>query len=183
MLKDNIRKEILGKLRKQDKIFIQRKSSLIKGELFATAEFKKAKTVMYYVSFNGEVDTLKMIDETLKMGKTVAVPAIFEENRILKSFGIKDRKKDLVEGRFGIPQPKEVHKTEIPPDRLDLVVVPGVAFDSDGKRLGRGMGYYDRFLKSLPDRVATIGVCFDFQKLSSVPVDSHDFPVKKVIAA
>ena len=183
MLKDNIRKEILGKLRSQDEIFIQRKSSLIQKELFAAAEFKKAKTVMYYVSFNGEVDTLKMIDETLKMGKTVAVPAIFEESRILKPFGIKDRKKDLVEGHLGIPQPREVHKMEISPDMLDLVVVPGVAFDSHGNRLGRGMGYYDRFLKGLPDRAATIGVCFDFQKLSSVPVDPHDLPVKKVIAA
>ena len=84
---------------------------------------------------------------------------------------------------FGIFQPRAGHVREVPLEDIDLVIVPGVAFDKYNMRLGRGHGYYDRFLSSLPDRTKTIGLAFDFQVVENLPKDSHDIPVSRTIAA
>ncbi|MCM8760536.1 MAG: 5-formyltetrahydrofolate cyclo-ligase [Candidatus Omnitrophica bacterium] len=159
------------------------KSDIIKNKLFNEEEFKKAKVVMFYVSLKDEVNTISMIDETIKMGKKVCVPVILKEDKRLVAGEIKDREKDLERQHFGIYQPKAGHVREVPLDDIDLVVVPGVAFDRNNVRLGRGHGYYDRFLCGLPEKTKTIGLAFDFQVVEHLPKDSHDIPVSKIITA
>ena len=123
-----------------------------------------------------------MIDEALKSGKKVVVPRVVSETKEIIASEIDDAKKDLELGPYGIYHPrKDVRLEEIPLEEIDLVIVPGVAFDEENNRLGRGEGYYDRFLKKLPDRIPTIGLCFDFQRINYLPKDSHDIPVSKVI--
>ena len=182
-MKHKIRHEIRSKIKTQSELEKSRKSGIIKDKLFGLEEFKKAKVVMFYVSLKDEVNTLSMIDDAAKTGKRVCVPVILKEEKRLIAGEIKDRVKDLERQHFGIFQPKAGHVREVPFEDIDLVIVPGVAFDKYNMRLGRGHGYYDRFLSSLPDRTTTIGLAFDFQVVDNLPKDSHDIPVSKTIAA
>lgn len=176
-----IRKEILEKLYKQSLEEIGLKSLEIKDKLFSSSMFNKAHTVMFYVSREEEVETHGMIKEALEKGKRVAVPySVVETNSIIASL-ISDPKKDLEKGPFGIFEPRKDSLKLVPLEEIDLIIVPGVAFDEKNYRLGRGKGYYDRFLKSLPSRSVAIGICFDFQRLKSIPVEPHDVPVSLVI--
>ncbi len=182
-MKHKIRRHIKDKIKACSELEKREKSAIIKDKLFNEEEFKKAKVVMFYVSLKDEVNTLFMIDEAVKMGKRVCVPVILKEDKRLFAGEIKDREKDLERQHFGIYQPKAGHVREVPLDDIDLVVVPGVAFDKNNVRLGRGHGYYDRFLCGLPKKTGTIGLAFDFQVVEYLPVDSHDIPVSKTITA
>jgi len=182
-MKHKIRHEIKHKIKACSELEKSRKSDIIKTRLFNEEVFKKAKVVMFYVSLKDEVDTISMIDEAVKAGKRVCVPVIFREDKRLIAGEIKDRVKDLERQHFGIFQPIAGHVREVPLEDIDLVIVPGVAFDKHNMRLGRGHGYYDRFLSSLPDRTKTIGLAFDFQVVENLPKDSHDIPVSRTIAA
>ena len=182
-MKHKIRQHIRGKIKEYSELEKSEKSAIIKDRLLNEEEFKKAGVVMFYVSLKDEVNTISMIDETLKTGKRVCVPVILKEDKRLIAGEIKDRKADLESQHFGIYQPREGHVKEVPLEDIDLIIVPGIAFDKKNVRLGRGHGYYDRFLCSLSDRTRTIGLAFDFQVVEDLPQDSHDIPVWKTITA
>jgi len=182
-MKHKIRKVIKEKIKTYSDLEKFRKSDIIKSKLFNGEEFKKSKVVMFYVSLKDEVSTFSMIDEAIMAGKRVCVPVIFKNEKRLIAGEIQDREKDLEKQHFGIYQPKEGRVQEVPFDDIDLVIVPGMAFDKDNVRLGRGHGYYDRFLCALPKKTKTIGLAFDFQLVDKLPKDSHDIPVWKTIAA
>lgn len=184
VVKDNLRKSFLKMLSHQSKAQRQKKSLAIKKKLFSAPQFKKARFVMFYVSKKEEVDTLPMIDESLKIGKRVCVPVTLKGEKKIVASEISDRKDQLVKGPYGIYQPKKEFIKPVSTQDLDLVIVPGVAFDKKTNyRLGRGAGYYDRFLKNIPHRIPRIGLAFDFQLADRLPVFSHDVPVDKVITA
>lgn len=183
MVKDKIRKEIREKLNHQSQTQRLRKSNLIKKKLFRLAEFKRAGLVMFYIATDTEVQTRSMILEARKIGKQIAVPVILEgEKKIVPSL-IDDIEQELSVGPFGILRPHSQYIRKVPAEAIDLVVVPGLAFDRQGHRLGRGGGYYDRFLTGLPPRTARVGVAFNFQVYPRLPFLSHDIPVTKVISA
>jgi 5-formyltetrahydrofolate cyclo-ligase len=182
MDKQILRKIMRERLKTQKEVSRRKRSTAIKGRLFRLSEFKKAKTLMLYASFQGEVDTKSMIEGALKKGKQVALPFISKGTKRLIPRAI-TAQATLEKGPYGIMQPKKYCSRLIAKHNLDLVVVPGLAFDSSGVRLGRGKGYYDRFLASLPKKTHTVGVCFDFQLVSSVPHSPSDLPVQKLISA
>lgn len=179
LTKAEIRNRILERLKGQKKEERNKKSQIIKRALFRTSVFKKSKTVMFYVSFGGEVDTVDMIEETKKLGKTVVVP-VCGKNRIIRPCILKD-KGNFLRGPYGILEPAVRKPVSL--KSLTLVVVPGLAFDKKGNRLGRGKGYYDRFLKILPKDVISIGLAFNFQILPFIPTTTTDIAVKKVLFA
>ena len=183
LLKSRIRKEIREKLNRQSNTQRLRKSHLIKDKLFNLAEFKKAKCVMFYIATDKEVETRFMIVAAKTLGKKVVVPVILEgAKRIIASLS-EDFEKELSPGPFGILQPQKKYIREISNKKIDLVVVPGLAFDRQSKRLGRGRGYYDKFLAGLSPATARIGLAFDFQFFKKLPFLSHDVPVHRVISA
>ena len=168
-----IRKEIKEKLNKQSKAQRLRKSRLIKEKLFNLTEFKRAGYVMFYIATDNEVETNFMIAEAQKIGKKIAVPVIFKgEKRLIAS--LLENFKELTPGPYKLLQPQNKYIREIPKEKIDLVVVPGLAFDKEGHRLGRGGGYYDRFLADFPSDTPRIGLAFDFQVVKSLPFLSHD---------
>ena len=182
-MKHKIRKEMKHKIKAYSPLEKSGKSAIIKNKLFNEEEFKKEKVVMFYVSLQDEVDTLVMIDEALKAGKRIVVPVILKKEKKLIAGEIHNRLEDLESQHFGIYQPRQDRVKEVPLDDIDLVVVPGVAFDRNNIRLGRGHGYYDRFLSGLPKSTKTIGLAFDFQVLEYLPQDPHDVPVSTIITA
>ena len=182
-MKHKIRSHIKEKLNNHSELEKTKKSGIIKDRLFNEEAFREAKVVMFYVSLKDEVNTMSMIDEAISIGKRVCVPVIIKEDKRLIAGEIKNRTADLERQHFGIYQPKAGHVKEVPLEDIDLIIVPGVAFDKKNVRLGRGHGYYDRFLCALPNKTRTVGLAFDFQVVEHLPQDSHDIPVWMTIAA
>lgn len=174
-----IRSKILLRLKTQKEEDRAAKSRIIANKLFRTGVFKKAKKILFYVSFEGEVNTEGMIKKALKLGKIIAVPVCIK-NRMIKPCLLKENA-ELVKGPYGTREP--VGKECLCPGDIDLALVPGLAFDAKGNRLGRGKGYYDRFLKRLPHTAVSIGLAFDFQILSCIPTTKHDVAVNRIISA
>ncbi len=180
LTKEQIRSKILLRLKTQKEESRERKSKLIKKRLFRTEVFKKAEFVMFYIALKDEVNTEEMIKEAKKLGKKVIVP-VCKKNRITLRPCILEDNPSLKKGPYGVCEP--AIERGIPLKDLDLVIVPGVAFDKKGNRLGRGKGCYDRFLKKLLKDTPTIGLAFDFQILPSLPRQTHDVSVNKIIFA
>jgi len=179
LTKQKIRNTILMKLKTQKEENRNKKSAQLKNKLFRNRVFKKAKTVMFYMPFGGEVDTVDMIRSAQKIGKIVVVP-VCGKNRMMSPCVLKD-KGTLLRGPYGIREP--ALKKPVNLKSLDLVIVPGLAFDKQGRRLGRGKGYYDRFLSRISQHSISIGLAYDFQILPSIPTTEYDIDVHKVIFA
>lgn len=159
----------------------RRKSEAIRRKLFRLAVFRKAKTVLCYVSLSYEVETRLLMKQMLETGKRVVVPLV--HGRTLRLSEVRDLGRDLAPGAFGVWEPTPKASRPVRPEELDLVLVPGVAFDRSGHRLGHGQGYFDRFLTRLPRTTPTVGLCFAFQLLDRLPVSSHDQTVQTVLSA
>lgn len=135
--------------------------------------FQSAQTVCLYSSLADEVDTHALIEE-LKSQKRIVLPSVQGDDIVLHEYSSSD---DLANGEYGILESQGRVFTDI--ESIDLVVVPGMAFDAEGNRLGRGKGYYDRFLSKV--KAPKIGVCFPFQHFDSIPHDSHDIRMDDVM--
>ena len=150
--------------------------------LAARPEFLAARTVLFYVHFGDEVRTQPLLVETLRGDKHVAVP--YCVGRRLQLFRLVDMD-ELAEGTFTILEPRPELRDR--PERrvdvaeVDLVVVPGVAFDATGGRLGHGRGYYDRLLKHARPETALVGLAFECQIFAEIPVGPHDVSMDWVI--
>ena len=172
-MKSYIRKAILEKRSKVSVKEVKSLSQKIRTSLFSLKEYKSAKAVMFYVSFNKEVSTREMIKEALKT-KTVIVPKCVKNE--IAPYAIKSIE-ELKKGTLGILEPKT--KNIFPKEKIDLIIVPGIAFDKRGFRIGYGKGYYDRFLKNL--KAKKIALAFEFQVIKKVPENEKDVPVDMVV--
>ncbi len=177
-----LRKKMIEKRQRTSYDEIATKSEEIKKRLFELDVFEKSKTVMFYVGKGDEVQTKDMVLESMKMGKIVSVPYIENSgNREMHASLLKNFDRDLVKGEYGILSPKKESYRPINTSSLDLIVIPGVCFDKNGNRIGRGGGYYDRFLKSVSKKAILIGLAFDFQVIRDVPHDEKDIPVQIIV--
>ncbi len=122
-----------------------------------------------------------MIREAFRLNKEVFVPLVDKEEGRLQVARIPHLEIEFVRGAYGVQEPAPQWREVSSPDRLDLVVAPGLAFDTSGGRIGYGGGYYDRLLKQIPAEAIQIGVGFDFQVLNSIPRMDFDMPVQFVI--
>ena len=165
-LKEEIRKRILSLRNGLDNEWIRDVSIQIEERLFEYKDFLESKNILFYDAFKKEVQTRGMIKRAIDMKKRVFLPVTdFKNKNILVSEFIDEK------------EPAKI----VSEDAIETVIVPGVAFDGAGTRIGFGMGFYDRFLKRLSKDVKTIGLAFDFQVVGKIPVDSHDFIIDKVI--
>jgi 5-formyltetrahydrofolate cyclo-ligase len=150
------------------------KSAAIMELLFAAPEYKNALRVMFYVSFRSEVDTHGMINAALKAGKKVFIPVTDKNKHELLVSELKDLKKDLEPSSRGILEPKKGRMRKACPEEMDLILIPGVAFDLDGNRIGYGGGYYDRLLGKTGKKTERIGLCFESQLFKAIPAGTTD---------
>ena len=149
------------------------RSVAIWAELARRPEYVDASVVMAFVGGPGEPDTDSLHARLRADGKTLVLPSVEGDVIVPRLVG-----SGLRPGAFGIdePQGEEVALTS-----LDIVLVPGMAFTQDGRRLGRGGGHYDRFLASLPESCTTFGVCFAEQVVDDLPTEPHDCNVDVVL--
>ena len=151
------------------------KSLEIGKRLLGMPLFVEASTIMFFAAFRSEVDTIPMIRKSLAEGKHVVMPKV--RGRDLVLFEIKDFDEDISLGRWGIPEPHEQRPITL--DAIDLMIVPGVAFDEHGNRLGYGAGYYDRIITNYDGE--TIALAFELQIVPQVPVTENDCPIKQIV--
>ena len=144
--------------------------------LLSMPEYIRAKTVFCYISYGGEPDTSGITADVLASGRRLAVPRCIEDG-IMEAVLISDLGQ-LVPGYKGILEPMEGLGT-IGFDEIDFAVVPGVAFDRYGRRLGQGGGFYDRFMAETP--AFTCGLCFERFMEDEIPCEPHDIPVMHVV--
>jgi 5-formyltetrahydrofolate cyclo-ligase len=150
------------------------RSNILLNKLEKLREFREANTILFYWSMRDEVYTHELIEKWY-LNKTILLPSVSGDHLQLKIF--KGRDKMISGEQFGIGEPDG----EIVDDHssIDMIVVPGIAFDQHNNRLGRGRGYYDKFLQF--GNACKVGICFNFQLFPSIPVDKHDVPMDYVI--
>jgi 5-formyltetrahydrofolate cyclo-ligase len=176
-----LRKDVLSRRDSMSWEVIHQKSREIAGRLFALPEYREAGTVMYFLNFGKEVQTLPMVTASLGHGKQVIAPKTVHKERRMILSRILDVEEDLAPGLWGIPEPRPDKLRPLPAGDIDFVVVPGVAFDESGNRLGYGGGYYDRFFAELRPGVPLVALTFEVQVLPEVPVAAWDRRVDLVI--
>ncbi len=148
------------------------------GQLFRQSEaYRQAKTIYGYLPYNQEVRTVPMLIQAIKDGKRVAVPKVYGNE--MKFIYIEDMTR-VAKGYAGIPEP--IDDFPVADDKTALVLMPGLAFDAQGHRIGYGGGFYDRFLAAEPMH-PTLALCYDFQMLPSLETEEFDIPVDTVLWA
>ena len=148
------------------------------GELFAACDaYKAAKTIYGYLPYNQEVRTVPMLERALQEGKRVAVPKVYGEEM---KFIYIENLSAVEKGYAGIPEP--VADEPVADDPTALVLMPGLAFDPEGHRIGYGGGFYDRFLAEEPNH-PTVALCYGFQVLPKLETEEFDIPVDVVLWA
>lgn len=161
---------------------VSEKSSKITERLCSLGQYAGARTVMAYMSFRNEVATNAFIGRCILDGKRVVIPKTqLSHDRALLTYEIKDPEQDVLPGIWGIPEPDTSRLERVNPQEIDLVVVPGVAFDGRRYRIGYGAGYYDRFLLSLRPDCLKVGIAFDMQMLEHFHAERYDIPMDLVI--
>ena len=152
--------------------------SLELGRLFReSALYQQAKTVYGYLPYNQEVRTVAMLEQAIRDGKKVAVPKVYGDT--MRFIYLEDLSR-VETGYAGIPEP--IEDEPVADDKTALVLMPGLAFDSQGHRIGYGGGFYDRFLEEEPNH-PTLALCYEFQMLPLLETEEHDIPVDCVLWA
>jgi 5-formyltetrahydrofolate cyclo-ligase len=140
-------------------------------------QLQSAHTILFYAPLPDELDVWPLLEKLLKTTKVCALPAFDAATRFYSARRVKNLETDIFTGKFGVSEPL-LECEQIPLSRFDLVLVPGVAFDLSGNRLGRGRGFYDRILAEASG--IKCGVAYDFQLLETIPTEAHDAKVNYI---
>ena len=177
MNKTELRKSIRTRKRAMTEAEIREKSEEL-GRLFLQSEeYRNARSIYGYLPYNQEVRTVAMLEQALRDGKRVAVPKCYGDE--MRFIWMEDLSK-VEKGYAGIPEP--VEDGPVADDETALVLMPGLAFDPEGHRIGYGGGFYDRFLAKEPDH-PTLALCYAFQMLPKLETEEFDIPVDWVLWA
>ncbi|KAF0091757.1 MAG: 5-formyltetrahydrofolate cyclo-ligase [Fusobacteria bacterium] len=182
--KKEVRKSIQLIKRNLTDEYLSSASKKITNDLIKTKAFIKANTIMCYLSFGTEVNTAPIINECYKQGKTILIPIIMSNadgTSYMEASELIDPNIDLAPGTMGILEPKESSIRIKDPKTIDLIVIPGLAFDKNGNRLGYGAGYYDYYLKRVRDDCYQLAISFSCQLVSSIPTEEHDRSIPHIL--
>ena len=178
MNKKEMRAQIRAKKRAMTEEQIVSASARLGEQLRSCDLYKNAKTIYGYLPYNQEVRTVPMLEQAIRDGKRVAVPKCYgEEMRFLY---ITDFVNEVAPGYANIPEP--IADEPVADDPTALVLMPGLAFDPMGHRIGYGGGFYDRFLAKEPDH-PTLALCYGFQMVDHLQTEEFDIPVDQVLWA
>lgn len=178
MTKSELRYRIRSEKTKYNNAVLQKMSDNIINKLLADSDVLSSQHIMLYYPLADEVNTKPLIDSLYAMQKTIYLPVTVGDSIVLRTY---EGREKMSCGAFGIMEPT-TEDVVLSCDQL-VVLVPGVAFDMAGHRLGRGRGYYDRWFASYNSTIPMIkiGICFPFQMMPEIPYDTHDVMMDKVV--
>lgn len=180
--KQGIRQKLLERLLSLTKNEIKRRSKDVENKLSELPIYKQAKVIMVYYPLRGEVDILRKIKKDLG-NKRFCFPVMDLEAKNLRIFEIANLDEDFCVGAWGVMQPDTEKAKEVDIKEIDVVIVPGLAFDKQRNRLGRGAGFYDRFLQDITPPTKKVGIAFEFQILENLPTNlSWDQKVDTIVS-
>ncbi len=176
-LRDKIRK-MLGELSDKER---QAKTEKIEEQLFGFANFMESKVSLLYADSTSGLDPREILKRCLDQHKIVVLPAFDKEKFRMELMKVDSLDADMKRKSRGFPEPDERRCKKVPVDRLDIAIIPGLAFDEKGSRIGSGEGYYDRFIPQLSATTRKVALAFEEQIVQQVPMQSHDKHVDIVI--
>ena len=179
MKKDFFRQEALERRQALSPSERKQKSARIFEELQSLGVFEPCQTIMTYLNFRDEVETTPIAEKILQDGKRLVIP--FCQRREIVPCAITDLVKDVQLSKFGIREPLPDRLEPVSPEEIDLVLVPGLAFDYHGHRIGFGAGYYDRFLPRLRRDTVIIGIAFACQLFDNLPWEEYDYKLPLLV--
>ncbi len=177
MDKKQLRKTVREQKRAMTPAQIEEKSRLLTEKFLQSDAYQKARSVYGYLPYNQEVRTVPLLEQALKDGKRVAVPKCYDDE--MRFIWMEDLSQ-VEKGYAGIPEP--IAHGPIADDETALVLMPGMAFDPAGHRIGYGGGFYDKFLATEPTH-PTLALCYDFQMFDHLETEEFDIPVDIVLWA
>lgn len=154
----------------------QRAADGVYARVVNLSGYRKADIVMAYVAARGELSLQRVLEDMLNSGRTLALPRC-GENGAMDAYRVTDMRQ-LRQGAYGILEPDESCPL-VPPEEIDLMLIPGTAFDREGGRIGQGGGYYDRYIQKT--RAVRVGVCHEFALMDRVPTEEHDARMDAVV--
>jgi len=179
MDKASLRKEILSRRDSIPPAVKKAKDRAIEDRLVQLPEFTSAKTIFFFASFRSEVNTFGMMQRALDEGRRAVLPRVEGQNLGLYEVRSLD---ELVPGYMKIPEPSVLtDERKITINDVDLIIVPGAAFDEAGNRIGYGGGFYDRLLSSLLRAVPVVALCYEEQIVPAVPAEPHDIRISVIL--
>lgn len=180
--KRDLRKQLLAKLLSLTGEELKRRSQNVEKRLSSLPIYKNAKLVMLYYPLKGEVDILRMVRKDLGL-KRFCFPFMNLETKDLEVYEVNNLEEDFSAGPFGVMQPRPDRTKRVDVKEIDMVIVPGLAFDRKLNRLGRGAGFYDRFLIRLNPPCKKVGIAFEPQIVEDLPTHpSQDQKVDLVVS-
>jgi len=179
--RSEVRKGVLRARMSLAPAFVEEKSRIIIDKIISLDPYVRARSLMVYVDFRNEVQTAGLVLHALAAGKRVSVPITDVVGKKLTPSSLLSYPGDLAPGSWGILEPRPECVRPVEPGDLDLVVVPGVAFDPGGNRLGYGGGFYDRFLPRTRPGTVYLAPAFEVQLVEDVFPGPHDVPVHIIV--
>jgi len=150
----------------------------LRKHLLGSPYWQQAQRILMFYPLNDEPDITPLLEQALTAGKTIALPRYNSSLGVYEAALIRSLTEDLVPGRFGVREPSP-NCPALPLNQLDLTLVPGIAFDASGRRLGRGKGFYDRLLPGTTGM--TLGLAFDWQESDALPTEPHDVELNAIL--
>ncbi len=172
--KREIRNGIIEKIGKYGEKERAEKMEVLKERLFSFANFQEAKIVFLPSARDNEMDVKGIIRQSLSMNKIVVLPLFQTTKKDMILMKIDNPEMELIQGPFGNMEPDPQKCKVVPIDSIDIAVIPGIAFDEKGGRLGTGKGYFDQFIPRLPITARKVSLAFEDQMIQQVPMESHD---------
>ena len=158
-----------------------RHSGSITRDILALAAYREARTFMAYMTFGTEFITDALVRDALANAKTLVLPRIDRSQNRLETYAVQDLESELAAGPWGIREPLPDRCRAVAISEIDVVLVPGLGFNTDGDRIGYGRGYYDRLLQYRSSRTTLVAAAYSIQVVDTVPVGEHDIPVDIVV--
>lgn len=179
--KQEIRDEMIRKNSEMPQGETDARGKAIEERLFEFANYLESRIVLLYTPTQAEVDTMEIIRRSFMYNKIIVLPFFEAESRKARLYKVDDLDKDLAPGVRGNLEPNPKRCKAVPLDCLDIAIIPGLAMDEKGGRIGIGKGCYDRLIPDLPITTRKVGLIFESQMVPAIPIESHDKHVDIVI--
>lgn len=180
MDKKELRKHMLQKRNRLEENYRKNANAAITEAFLCSSVYQACENIFIYISYSSEVDTNEIITRAISDGKTVLVPLTDQVEKRMDAVQITDFNTQLCQSCCGILEPNFTSREPYPPEKIDLIVVPGVAFDRRGYRIGYGGGYYDKYLSQSLNAV-TIGFAYEQSLIDEIPSEGHDQKVDIIL--